>query len=73
MKSPYFETIRSEIARQGHVGVDPRHVEAYMRLEHSTLDGLSRSQFASEVGVGIACTLTDGTVNAEACAKSYGL
>ena len=23
--------------------IDPRHVEAWMRLEHSTLDGLSRT------------------------------
>jgi len=29
----YQQAIREEIARQGHIGIDPRHVEAYMRME----------------------------------------
>ena len=35
--------------------VDPRHVEAWMRLEHPTLDGLSRRAFhdAVEGGPGL--------------------
>jgi len=73
MKSPYYESIRNEIARQGKIGIDPRHVEAYMRLEHSTLDGLSKSQFNSEVRIGIMCTQEAGKQSAELCAQSFGL
>ena len=72
-ESYYYRTIREELARQGHIGIDPRHVEGYMRLEHSTLDGLSRSEFAAEVGIGIECVLADGIQNAEANARSFGL
>lgn len=71
--SPYYDRIRTEIAQQGAIGIDPRHVEAYMRLEHSTLDGLSGSQFSSEVGVGIACVRHEGLDIAERCAQSFGL
>ncbi|MDD4972512.1 MAG: hypothetical protein PHT07_24030 [Paludibacter sp.] len=73
MKSLYFDAIRLEITRQGKVGIDPRHVEAYMRLEHSTLDGLTAKQFNEEVKICIACVEADGITNAESCAKSFGL
>lgn len=73
MRSYYQQTIREEIARQGHIGIDPRHVEGYMRLEHPTLDGLTKSQFNKEVGIGIQCVMADGEMNAEANAKSFGL
>jgi hypothetical protein len=69
----YQQSIREEIARLGHIGIDPRHVEGYMRLEHSTLDGLSKKQFSDEVKIGIECTLADGEANAERNARSYGL
>jgi len=71
--SYYAEKIREEIARQGHIGVDPRHVEGYMRLEHPTLDGLDIRQFRSEVSIGIVCVRADGAVNAERNAKTFGL
>jgi hypothetical protein len=73
MKSPYFDSIREEIVRQGKIGIDPRHVEAFMRLEHSTLDGLHKSQFKSEVSISIQCIEQGGVTNAENCAKSFGL
>lgn len=73
MKSYYEDNIRQEIARQGHIGVDPRHVEGYMRLEHPTLDGLSWDQFRDEVSIGIACVRSDGAQNAERNATSFGL
>jgi hypothetical protein len=69
----YQQMIREEIARQGHIGVDPRHVEAYMRLGYSTLDGMSHQMFAHEVGIGVICVREDGLQNAEALAKTYGL
>ncbi len=72
-KSLYADRIREVAARIGHVGTDPRHVEAYMRLGHSTLDGLSAREFASEVRLGCECVAAVGPVEAEACAQSFGL
>lgn len=70
----YQESIRLGMASKGFIGrYDPRHIEAYMRLEHSTLDGLSPKQFASEIEIGMACVDADGLDNAERLAKSYGL
>ena len=71
--SYYKDTIRQEIARQGHIGVDPRHVEGYMRLEHTTLDGLSWTKFQQEVEIGVECVRADGEANAERNAVSFGL
>ena len=73
IKSFYHQAIREEIARQGKIGIDPRHVEAYMRLEHPTLDGLSGQQFKKEVKISIACIEQEGATVAESCAKSFGL
>ena len=69
----YQNTIREELARQGKISIDPRHVEAYMRLAYSTLDGLSKPEFRREVKIGIECVEADGKENAEKCAKSFGL
>lgn len=49
-----------------------RHVEAMMRIEHETLDGLSPIRFAREV---LCCQIlaeADPQM-AEALARSYGL
>ena len=69
----YQQTIREILAKTGNIGYDPRHIEAYMRLEHSTLDGLSKWQFDQEVLLCVECIKADGTVNAERCADSFGL
>jgi len=50
---------------------DPRHVEAYMRLEHGTLDRLSPRQFAADVKMAVACIDADPAM-AERLAQSYG-
>ena len=71
--SYYNQKIKEEIAKQGHLGIDARHVEAYIRLEHSTLDGLSISKFKKEISTGIQCVQIDGTKNAENLAKTFGL
>lgn len=52
---------------------DPRHVEAYMRLEHGTLDAMSLSQFEREVKVACRLIRIEGVENAELLAKSYGM
>ena len=69
----YGKLISETAAKSGRVDVDPRHVEAFMRLEHPTLDGLDRRQFDSEVRIAIACIDEGGLIEAEACAESFGL
>jgi len=51
---------------------DARLVEGYMRLEHPTLDGLSRAQFKAEAEIGLEC-VNQNRSEAEYLAKSYGL
>jgi hypothetical protein len=53
--------------------VDPRHIEAWMRSEHGTLDHLSREQFAVAVHEGIIFVAASGTAQSEELARSYGL
>ena len=52
---------------------DPRHIEAYMRLEHPTLDGLSRAAFHREVLIALDCLQATTKQDAEALAQSFGL
>lgn len=54
-------------------GHDPRHIEAYMRLEHDALDGLSAAQFRREVRIAVECIRAGGLANAESLALSMGL
>lgn len=53
-------------------GYDPRHVEAFLRLEFGTLDHLSRGRFEHEVREACACIDAAPDV-AEQVARSYGL
>jgi len=70
----YQEMIRAELSKSGFIGkYDPRHIEAYMRLEHSTLDGLSASQFKAEVEIGRQCVDAEGAAIAETLAVSFEL
>lgn len=52
---------------------DPRHVEAFMRLEHPTLDGLAPSRFDAEARICAVCVHEAGPAESEALAASYGL
>jgi len=52
---------------------DPRHVEAWMRLEFGTLDHLTAERFESEVCIANACIAEAGIEESEALAVSYGL
>lgn len=47
--SGYQNLIRQILVRMGHGNVDPRHVEAYLRLKFRNLDGLSKESFAEEI------------------------
>ena len=70
----YQQMIREILAKQGHVGkYDPRHIEAFMRLEHGTLDALSPAKFRAEVAICAECVDEGGTLGAEDLAKSFGL
>ena len=69
----YGQTIRETVARLGRIGIDPRHVEGWMRLEHSTLDHLDRHSFDAEVAMAIALIDHAGADRSESLARSYGL
>ena len=70
----YQRTIRETMARAGRIGAaDPRHVEAWMRLEHGSLNGLSRVQFAAEVDMALECIAAGPTADSESLATSMGL
>lgn len=53
--------------------VDPRHIEAWMRVEHPTLDGVSQSQFSEAMYAALATVLDAGPEQSEALAASFGL
>ncbi len=69
----YQNMIRSVLAREGVAEIDPRHIEAYVRLDHPTLDGLSYSEFSFEVAVAVECILAGGIEQAESLARSFSL
>ena len=69
MKTYYHDRI-AELAGPRY---DPRHIEGYMRLGHSTLDGLSAFEFGQEVGLCKQCVDYEGTEQAELNALSFGL
>ncbi len=52
---------------------DPRLIEAYMRLAHSTLDGLSPYEFEQEARIAALCIDHGGRAQAERLAVSMGL
>jgi len=53
-------------------GPDPAHVEAWMRLEHPTLDDLG-VRFACEVAVAVECIRAAGIAESDDLARSFGL
>jgi hypothetical protein len=70
----YQQMIRETMARTGRTDApDPRHVEAWMRLEHGCLDGLSPAQFSEEVGIAIECIAAGPAAESESLAQSLGL
>ena len=52
---------------------NPRHVEAWMRLAHPTLDGLSRSEFLAAMYEALGQVQDAGPDESEAVAASFGL
>jgi hypothetical protein len=66
--------VRQSAVHGHHVReTDPRHVEAWMRLAHPTLDGLSRSEFLAAMYEALAQVQDAGPTESEALAASFGL
>jgi hypothetical protein len=53
--------------------IDPRHIEAWMRVEHPTLDGLSREELLGAMYRAIADHLEAGDAMSESLAATFGL
>lgn len=53
--------------------IDPRHVEAWMRTEHPTLDGLTAQQFTDAMYAALGSAMDAGPEQCEALAASFGL
>jgi len=68
----YAQMIRETLAKQGRIGMDPRHVEAYMRSEYSTLDHLGGAIWNRAVKEAAECVDAD-PILAEQAARSHGL
>jgi hypothetical protein len=68
----YTQQIRETLAKLGHIGVNPRHVEGWMRLQHGCLDGLSTSQFRAEVKIALECIAASTPEQNESLAQSEG-
>jgi len=71
--SPYYGKIEASLKKFGRPELDPRHIEAYMRLAHDALSGLTPHQWEEEVMIGIGCIDLEGIMTAERLADSYGI
>jgi hypothetical protein len=70
----YQKIIEKYLDKTGHLGkYEPRQIEAFMRVEHPTLDGLSPDQFDMEVRIARHCIDGCGPAEAERLAETYGL
>lgn len=69
----YQKMIKKELERMGEEDTDPRHIEAFMRIEHGTLDHLSQVAFRQEIRIGLDCISEGGVEGAESLAQSFGL
>jgi len=70
----YQQAIREDLASLGLVGRhSPAVIEAWMRLEHGTLDHLSKVNFRREVAIASACADASRAEENRALVASYGL
>jgi hypothetical protein len=68
----YATLIREDLAATGNSDIAPHLVEAWMRLEHGTLDALSPKQFRREVLMAVAC-VRQAPEESVSLAESFGL
>ena len=71
LMSGYARLIEDDLKTIGRHDVDPRHVEAYLRLEYRSLDSLSRGDFLIETK-GIVGAIDVDPIQAEQLAQSFG-
>jgi hypothetical protein len=64
-----YQTLIHQIAPEAN----PRHVEAWLRIEHGTLDHLSHARFEREVAIALECIASATPEQSEQLARSYGL
>ena len=69
----YQQRIKAALAEAGRADLDPRWIEAFMRTEYGTLDGLSAARFSAEVRLCAQVCDAAGALGAERCAQSWGL
>lgn len=63
----------AETFRKLQPDYDPRHIEAFVRLEYSTLDHLPLATLRREAKIAAACIDEIGVEEAEKTAKSMGI
>ncbi len=66
--SSYAETFK-----QLQPKYDPRHIEAYVRLEYRTLGHLDLKTLGREAKIAAECIRLDGAEVAERLARTFGL
>jgi hypothetical protein len=54
-------------------GVDPRHLEGFIRLQYGTLGHLGWPDIKREIKIGLVCIKEGGVEAAESNAQSFGL
>lgn len=72
-RAPYHNVIIKQLEKLGRTDIDPRHIEAFMRVQYRSLDALSDRDFFNEAKICIACVDQVGKEEAEKTARSEGL
>ncbi len=73
MATFYQQLIIATLSKCKRTEIDPRHIEGFMRIAHSTLDHLSKTEFVKEVLISVSCVDYAGAEQSESCAVSFGL
>lgn len=68
----YTNLIRETLAKQGRIGMNPAHVEAWMRAEYGTLDHLGGARWNRAVREAAECVDASTAADNDALAASYG-
>ena len=66
-------SIYAETFKKLQPAFDPRHIEAFVRLEYSTLSHLPTSTLRREAKIAADCIRIGGAEEAESLAASFGL
>jgi len=69
----WTKAVKQILDKHYFIGIDPRHVEAYMSLDHSTFGHLSAKQLESLALDCVKDVQASGKKAAEQLAQSFGL